>query len=66
MSMAPIVGRPGTNGVTACVVFDSTVCAMCVRLKPNRAVPKVAGDSAVRYSAVRNWLVETKARGNCG
>ena len=36
MSMAPIVGCPGTNGDTACVVLDSTVCAMRVPLKPNR------------------------------
>jgi hypothetical protein len=66
MSIAPIVGRPGTKGLTGCVVFDSTVWAIFVRLNPKRAVPNVAPDSARRYSAVRNWLVETNARGNCG
>ncbi len=66
MSMSPMNGRPGTNGWTGCVVFASTACSMRVRLQPPRSVASTCDEKARRYSAVRNWFVDSKVRGNCG
>jgi hypothetical protein len=66
MSMPPMNSRPGTNGASGEARFASTSWPTRVRLQPRRAVCKVTGEDTWRYSAVVNWLVETKARGNCG
>jgi hypothetical protein len=65
-SIPPMNGRPGTNGCTGCVVFDSTCCPIRVRLKPKRKVLTVRSDALCRYSAVKNWFRDRKLRGNCG